>query len=109
MGLLVPSFTDIWYYFKLDVIKFSKFTYSMLTLVAFCTLLLGTMLYNRFLKDKEFRDLMKWAIYITFFSSIVGLLFVLRINLLIGINDLVFIIFTSVVTDTLVLSLRLMP
>jgi len=34
---------------------------------------------------------------------------VLRLNVAIGINDLAFIIFTSVVTDTLALALRVMP
>lgn len=41
-GLLVPSFGDISYYFSLNIVKFSKFTVSMLTLLGFMTLLLGT-------------------------------------------------------------------
>jgi hypothetical protein len=81
----------------------------MLSVLAFVTLLMGTMLYNRHLRHREFRQLMIWAIQISFISGIFGLLFVLRINVMIGINDLVFIIFTSIVTDTLILSLRIMP
>ena len=52
---------------------------------------------------------MKWAIYISFISCIFSLLFVLRVNVMLGISDIVFIIFTSIVTDTLILSLRIMP
>jgi len=36
-------------------------------------------------------------------------MFVMRWNLLLGINDIVFIIFTSVITDTLILSFSVMP
>ena len=48
-GILVPSFGSFGYYFMLDVVKISKFTYSMLTVVGFTCLLTGTLLYKRYL------------------------------------------------------------
>jgi len=41
-GFLVPSFGSFGYYFMLDVVKISKFTYSMLTVLGFACLLIGT-------------------------------------------------------------------
>ena len=70
----------------------------MLTLLGFVTLLLGTMLYNRYFKESEFRDSMKWAIYISLIGGVTSLIFVLRLNLVIGISDIVFILFTDIVT-----------
>ena len=47
-GFLVPSFGSFGYYFMLDVVKISKFSYSMLTVLGFFCLFLGTMLYKRY-------------------------------------------------------------
>ena len=41
-GFVVPSFGSFGYYFMMDVIGLSKFTYSMLTVLGFFGLLLGT-------------------------------------------------------------------
>jgi Na+/melibiose symporter-like transporter len=57
-GMLVPTFSDVNYFFQLNVLEFSKLTYSMLTLISFFSLLFGTMFYNKFLQDWEFRTLL---------------------------------------------------
>ena len=44
-GLASPSFSDIGYYFSLNVVNFSKFTLGMLTILGFVTLLTGTIGY----------------------------------------------------------------
>jgi hypothetical protein len=46
---------------------------------------------------------------IGFIGSVFTMLFVLRLNLLVGISDIVFIIFTSTIVDTLNLAFSLMP
>ena len=73
----------------------------MLTLLGFITILTGTMSYNRFLKGYEVRKLMEWNILISIFGLFVTLIYAMRLNLLIGISDIVFVIATSIVTDTL--------
>ena len=100
-GVIVPSFSEISYYFQLNVVMFSKFTISMLTLLSYITLLSGTMLYQRCFKDSEVRTMMKLNIIISFFAVFINLLFALRINVALGINDLFFIVFTNIITDTL--------
>ena len=47
-GFLVPSFGSFGYYFMLDVVKISKFTYSMLTVLGFFCLFIGTMIYKKY-------------------------------------------------------------
>ncbi len=41
-GFMVPSFSSFGYYFMLDVAEVSKFAYSMLSVLGFCCLLVGT-------------------------------------------------------------------
>ena len=57
-GITVPSFGDVGYYFTLNVLKFSKFTFSLLSLLGYVTLFLGTLLYNKYFKDYEIRSLL---------------------------------------------------
>lgn len=99
-GVIVPNFGDMGYYFALNIVEFSKFTVSMLSLIGFLALLLGTILYNRYFKAREIRQLLEWAIYLGFIGCATNLMFALRINLLLGISDLAFIISTSTVVDT---------
>ena len=108
-GLIVPSFGDIGYYFSLNVVKFSKFTVSMLTLLGFVTLLTGTMAYERYLKQYEVRKLMEWNILIGVVGCFISLIFAMRLNVLIGISDLVFVIVSSIITDTLSTAFSQLP
>ena len=41
-GLLVPSFNSFEYYFFMDILNISMWTYSMLTVLGFGALLIGT-------------------------------------------------------------------
>ena len=52
-GLVSPSFGAIYYYFNLNVVKFDKPVISLLAFIGFITLLIGTMIYNKYFKEKE--------------------------------------------------------
>jgi Na+/melibiose symporter-like transporter len=108
-GFIVPTFGDIGYYFSLNIVKFSKFTVSMLTLLSFVSLLTGTIAYERFLKFYEVRQLMKWNMIIGIVGTFIGLTFAMRLNLYLGISDIAFVILTSIITDTLSTALSHMP
>jgi len=47
-GALIPKYNDVHYYYQLSVLNFSKMTYSMLTFLSYVSMLLGTMIYNRY-------------------------------------------------------------
>jgi len=81
IGGFVPSFGSFSYYFLLDVVKISKFTYSMLTVIAFMGLGLGTSMYNRFFKETEYRKMIIIDALITIFFSPLSFIFILRLNL----------------------------
>ena len=105
-GLVVPSFSDINYYFVLNVVKFSKFTVSMLSIMGYVSLLGGVIMYNKWFKHREIRTLLKYSLYLGFISQILNLAFILRLNLnWLGINDVTYILCTTSLTDTLLLGL----
>ena len=108
-GILVPKFSDFSYYFQLNIVHFSKFTYGLLTMLGYIALFAGTLFYNKFLRDKEIRLMLTYAIFIGILGSMVSLVFALRWNLLVGIGDLELIIFSGVVTDVLGLAFSLLP
>jgi hypothetical protein len=108
-GFTCPSFNSMYYYFNINIVKFDKSTISLLTVVAFVSLLCGTMIYNRYFKEKEIRTLVKYSIMVSYFGGVFGLMFVMRLNVMLGINDIIFIILTSVITDTLALAFSNMP
>lgn len=47
-SLLFPTFSSFMYYFQLDIVEFSKFTQSMLLVIGFVTLFIGTVLYKMY-------------------------------------------------------------
>lgn len=100
-GLIVPSFGDISYYFSLNVVQFSKYTVSMLTLLGFVTLLTGTLAFDRCFGKHEVRQLMLWNSCLGVIGSFINLLFAMRLNLAMGISDLTFVVCSSLITDTL--------
>lgn len=54
-GIMVPTFSDINYYFQINERHFKKSTISLLSILSFFSLFLGTQMFNRFFKNYEFR------------------------------------------------------
>ena len=98
-GIVVPSFSTFGYFFMLDVVELSKFTYSMLTVLGFFCLLIGSALYTKYFKEKEFRNLIIMEMVIGVIFAPFSYMFILRLNVQYGIPDLALIIFTDVVQD----------
>lgn len=73
----------------------------MFSVLGYISLVFGTMYFNKFLKDREVRTLLLYACYLSCISSFLSLLFALRLNLVVGISDLVFTAFTDIVLGTL--------
>jgi len=103
-GITGPSFSEFWYFYQLEIVKFSKWQYAMINVLGYATMFLGTMYYNLYLKEKEVRSLLKYACWIGLVGALTSYVFVMRWNLLLGINDTTFIILTDVVTGTLFLA-----
>ena len=95
-GFLVPTFGSFNYYFLLDVVKISKFTYAMLTVLTFVNIFIGTFIYKQWLKECEFRRLIMSEPLIQILMAPLTLILVLRYTVQWGIPDLLLIIFIDI-------------
>lgn len=100
-GVLVPSFGSFGYYFMMDVVKVSKFAYSMLSVLGFCCLLVGTQLFKTYFKDYEPRTLILFDAALTFVLAPLTFALIFRLNLEYGIPDMALIVFDDVVSSIL--------
>ena len=100
-GFLVPSFGSFGYYFMLDVVGISKFTYSMLTVLGYIALFFGTQLFNKYFKESEYRSLIMSEAILSIILAPISFIFVLRLNVAWGIPDMALIIFTESVSEVL--------
>ena len=73
------------------------------------TMTIGTIIYSKYLKDVETRTLFRWATFVSITANIFSYCFVMRWNLLFGINDIYFMIFDDVVLHTLLLAFTVLP
>ena len=99
LGCLVPSFGEFFYYYQLEVVGFSKFTYAAIGSLGFFYLVIAMQFYNWYLKDRETIIMMVIACFTNLIGSIGCILFVRKMYF--GMDPLVFMIMTSTVTDLL--------
>lgn len=79
-AFLVPSFSSFGYYFMMDVAHVSQFAYSMLGLVGYVCLFVGTWLFQKYFKNFEMRTLILVDAFIAVCFIPVQFLFVFRQN-----------------------------
>ena len=109
-GAIIPSFSDIMYFWQINVLEFSKQTIALLTLISFWTASLGTFIYKFWLKNIEYRCIMILAHFIFAFASLTSFLLVSRISKnVFGLNDIFFSFFTGTLMDVLYVAFVLMP
>lgn len=108
-GLLSPRFGQFSYFFMLNVAHITKFQFAMFGVISRACHILGTVIYKNYFKETETRTVIFYSTVISVISSFVHLMFALRWNLLIGISDIVFIIFTDVVFGCLSLAFCVLP
>lgn len=106
-GLIIPNFSDYLYYYQINITHFSKFEYSMITLLGFIALLVSSLVYNWCFKNIEERILLSLAMIVNFVGSVATLLYVLDITF--GMPPLAFVALTSTVSDTIFLALSNLP
>ena len=94
-GFLTPSFMSFSYFFTMDVLGISKFTYSMMTVMSNISILIGSKLYRRYLKHKEYRNLFLGESVIKILMAPLTFMLVLRKNVEWGIPDLPLVILTE--------------
>jgi Na+/melibiose symporter-like transporter len=81
----------------------------MLGVIGQFTGIFGTIFYEKQLKDIEVRKIMFWATICSIISSCSSYAFALRLNKLIGIPDIMFIILTDTIFGVLSLAMNTLP
>ena len=99
--MLRPSFGSFGYFFMLDVVGITKFAYSMLTVLGYFSLFVGTRLYDRFFKQLEYWRLIMCEGLVGLVLAPLTFIFVFRLNVAWGIPDMALIIFSDVVLEIL--------
>jgi hypothetical protein len=97
LGAVIPSFGSYIYYFYIAN-GFTQFQYSMLSLVGYLTLITGSVMFNLYMKEKEFTFMMIIACFVNFLGSVTTVLYVT--DNYIG-PAFLFVLLTGTVTDTL--------
>jgi hypothetical protein len=70
---------------------------------------MGAIMFNKWFKDLEFRLLISMAFIVWCSNHIINLIFVLRLNLELGIDDITFITIATVFHDALGVSFLILP
>lgn len=81
----------------------------MLTLLGAFALIIGIALYQKYFKEAEPRTMIGLAMLLTIFASIFDLIFVLQWNLVIGIPNIVWVMFSSTAMNTLIYAFLILP
>jgi hypothetical protein len=81
----------------------------MLSTVGSVGFFISVLVYKKWFTKTEVRTLTKWAIFIDISGGIFTLLFVLRVNLKLGIPDIAFVFVTETVTQVIVNAFTLLP
>lgn len=108
-GIMSPSFSQFSYFFMLNIAHVTKFQFAMFGVISKFCHILGTIYYKAYLKNVETRTVIFWSTIISVFSTFIHYAFAMRWNLAIGVNDIIFIIFTDVVFGCLALALNVLP
>ena len=67
------------------------------------------MYYEAYLKDLEVRRVLYWSTIFSVISSVASYAFAVRLNLLIGVNDIVFILLTDTMFGVISLAMNTLP
>lgn len=108
-AILVPNFGAFDYYFMLDVVGITQFQYSMISVLHFVCVFIGSWVFRKFFREYEVRTLIIIEIIIGLCLSPFTMLFVTRKNLEYGISDGFIIIFTDIIGDIFSMCLVVLP
>ncbi|TMW65888.1 hypothetical protein Poli38472_003653 [Pythium oligandrum] len=107
-GAISPGYSQVFFYFSTDVLKFTPEFLGLVSAFGFIFLLLGTLVYNAFFKDVSFRRIFFIAQASLAAVSLLDVVLVTRANLQLGIPDKAFVLGDTVIADV-VSRLKTMP
>lgn len=87
VGVIIPTYTTMWYYFNINVAGLSEYVISITSLFSYLAMLIGIVLYSKYLSLYEFRTIMALAQVCILFGSLIALSYSLRLNSSIGLSN----------------------
>ena len=88
MGLVIPTYDNIHYYFLLNTCGMSPSEYDLLSILNYVGIVIGTIIYLQLLRQVEVWKLIFASLVIRVVITVATLVNVLRINLRWGITDM---------------------
>ncbi|GLE05692.1 hypothetical protein PINS_up014732 [Pythium insidiosum] len=107
-GAVSPGYSQVFFYFSTDVLKFTPEFLGTVSAFGFVFLLIGTLIFNAFFKDVSFRRIFLIAQLSLAAVSLLDIILVTRANLKMGIPDKAFVLGDAVIADV-VSRLKTMP
>ncbi|KAE9013724.1 hypothetical protein PF010_g3938 [Phytophthora fragariae] len=107
-GAISPGYSQVFFYFSTDVLKFTPEFLGTVSAFGFIFLMVGTMLYNACFKDMSFRLIFFIAQLSLAVVSLLDIVLVTRANLDVGIPDKAFVLGDAVIADV-ISRLKTMP
>ncbi|KAG1692811.1 hypothetical protein DVH05_024425 [Phytophthora capsici] len=107
-GAISPGYSQVFFYFSTDVLRFTPEFLGTVSAFGFIFLMVGTMLYNACFKDMSFRRIFFLAQLSLAVVSLLDIVLVTRANLDIGIPDKAFVLGDAVIADV-ISRLKTMP
>ena len=110
VGTLSISFGDIMYFYLLDKLGFTKQFYGIIIIAVFASSILGSALYNCFLRNAEYRNIFTVSQIIIVCYDALQVLFVMRVTkTVLGLDDRLVALFSTASEEVLDQALRFMP
>ncbi|CDW78704.1 UNKNOWN [Stylonychia lemnae] len=98
-GAIVPRFSQYKYFFMLDYQGMSQFNFGLLSILCSCTLILLALFFSKMVQKYSYRQAFAFGILLTSFTTACDIIYVLRINRMLYINDYIMLIFTNLLED----------
>jgi len=98
-GVVRPSFDSFEYFFYMDILNISMWTYSMLGVMSFGAMLIGTQIYSIWFCGFEYRTMIIIDALISMLIQPMKYILVFRLNIKWGLPDLALIMFSSTVME----------
>ena len=71
MGFIVPNYDNVWYYFMLNTCNISIAEYSVLNILPYVGIVIGTIIYLKYLKNVEVWKLIVLSLVLRMIMTIV--------------------------------------
>jgi len=108
-GFISPSFDDFSYFFLLNVIHISKFTFALLVLLGQICHIIGALIYKAWCRNVDTRWMIFFAMLVGILGAFLNFCFAKRWNLDWGVSDMFFLIFTDTVFSVVSVILFSLP